>query len=75
MCENYALIEKIRHDFDRIALHEQEGWNHNSHYHNFLLKQLPLDSRNVLDIGCGTGLYSRLIAQRADRVIAIDLSF
>lgn len=38
MCKNYALIEKIRHDFAQIALDEQEGWNHNSHYHNFLLK-------------------------------------
>ncbi|MEH2423597.1 MAG: class I SAM-dependent methyltransferase [Nostoc sp.] len=68
------LIPKIRNDFDQIALHEQEGWNHNSHYHNFLLKQLPSDCKNVLDIGCGTGLFSRLLAKRVDKVIAIDLS-
>ncbi|MEH1783075.1 MAG: class I SAM-dependent methyltransferase [Nostoc sp.] len=50
------------------------GWNHNSHYHNFLLKQLPFHCENVLDIACRTGLFSRLLAKRADRVVAIDLS-
>lgn len=68
------LTQKIRNDFDRIALHEQVGWNHNSHYHNFLLKQLPFRYKNVLDIGCGTGEFSRLLAKRADKVVAIDLS-
>ena len=68
------LTQKIRNDFDRIALSEQEGWNHNSHYHGFLLKQLPTHSKNILDIGCGTGAFSRLLAERADRVVAIDLS-
>ncbi len=29
--------QKIRNDFDRIALHEQEGWNHNSHYYSVKL--------------------------------------
>jgi SAM-dependent methyltransferase len=68
------LTQKIRNDFDRIALHEQEGWNHNNHYHSFLLKQLPSHYENVLEIGCGTGLFSRLLAKRADSIIAIDLS-
>jgi len=71
---NESLIQKIRNDFDCIALNEKDGWNHNSHYHHFLLKQLPLKCKSVLDIGCGTGEFSRLLAKRADRVIAIDLS-
>jgi SAM-dependent methyltransferase len=71
---NEILTQKIRNDFDQIALYDQEGWNHNSHYHKFLLKQLPYHCENILDIGCGTGAFSRLLAQRANRVVAIDLS-
>lgn len=71
---NEILTQKIRNDFDRIALYDQEGWNHNSHYHKFLLKQLPSHCENILDIGCGTGAFSRLLAQHASRVVAIDLS-
>ena len=68
------LTDKIRHDFDRLAEQDVEQWNHNNHYHSFLLNQLPIDCSTVLDIGCGVGEFSRLLAQRADKVIAIDLS-
>lgn len=71
---NDNLTQKIRNDFDRIALHDQEGWDHNNHYHRFLLNQLPVQCNTALDIGCGTGEFSRLLAQRVKRVMAIDLS-
>ncbi|MBV9390071.1 MAG: methyltransferase domain-containing protein [Chroococcidiopsidaceae cyanobacterium CP_BM_ER_R8_30] len=71
---NELPTEKIRNDFDRIALFEQLRWNHNNHYHSFLLKQLPSYCQSILDIGCGAGAFSRLLAQRAARVIAVDLS-
>ncbi|BAZ44912.1 hypothetical protein NIES4102_19290 [Chondrocystis sp. NIES-4102] len=68
------LINKIKQDFDRIALLEQKLWDHNRHYHSFLLKQLPIKGNIALDIGCGTGDFSRLLAQRFNKVIALDLS-
>ena len=68
------LTQKIQNDFDRIALLEQVRWDHNSHHHRFLLKQLPSYCENTLEIGCGTGAFSRLLAKRSHRVVAIDLS-
>lgn len=66
--------ESIRTDFDRIALLPDEGWNHNAHYHGYLLRQVPERCRRALEIGCGAGELSRLLAGRAERVLAIDLS-
>ena len=67
-------MPEIRADFDRIALLSGDGWGHNSHYHDFLLRQLPPHCTYALDIGCGTGAFSRLLASRSDRVLALDLS-
>jgi SAM-dependent methyltransferase len=71
---NESLKQKIQNDFDRIALYDQEGWDHNNHYHSFLLKQLPVQRQAALDVGCGTGEFSRLLSKRFEKVIATDLS-
>ena len=67
-------ISQLQADFDRIAQFEGNGWNHNSHYHDFLLKHVPQPCSNALEIGCGTGTFARLLASRAERVLALDLS-
>jgi ubiquinone/menaquinone biosynthesis C-methylase UbiE len=64
----------IQADFDRLALLSKDGWDHNSHYGNFLLKHIPQDCDSALEIGCGTGAFARLMAKRAGRVLALDLS-
>ncbi len=69
-----SRIEKIRNDFDRLALLEQQRWDHNNHYYSFLLNQLPSSGQKVLEIGCGTGEFSRILAARGWQVCAIDLS-
>ena len=68
-------MNNVREDFDRLAdLCEGDGWDHNAHYHAFLLKQLPERFAAALEIGCGTGAFARSLAQRCERVLALDLS-
>jgi ubiquinone/menaquinone biosynthesis C-methylase UbiE len=67
-------VSVIQADFDRIALVSRDGWDHNQHYHSFLLKHIPVSCQKALDVGCGTGAFSRLLAERSDRVVALDLS-
>lgn len=64
----------IEADFDRLAVLDDDGWTANNHYHNFLLKHVPQNCENALEIGCGTGAFARLLAQRSQRVVALDLS-
>jgi 2-polyprenyl-3-methyl-5-hydroxy-6-metoxy-1,4-benzoquinol methylase len=67
-------VSAVEKDFDRLALLDNRGWTHNNHYHRFLLQNIPSDCQHVLEIGCGTGAFSRRLAPRARRVTAVDLS-
>jgi len=64
----------IQADFDRLALLSRDGWDHNSHYGDLLLKHIPKNCESALEIGCGKGAFARLMAKRAGRVLALDLS-
>jgi SAM-dependent methyltransferase len=48
-------------------------WNHNIHYHDYLLHQLPMRIDRALDIGCGLGLFAKKLSQKAEIVDAIDV--
>ena len=67
-------MSSIEADFDRLALLDDEGWTANNHYHDFLLKHVPANCGNALEIGCGTGAFARQLAGRSEHVIGIDLS-
>src|SRR6185436_13843395 len=41
---------------------------------DILAQYLPLEGANVLDIGCGGGLFLSLVKQRGAQVIGIELS-
>jgi len=69
-----ATTAQLREDFDRIALLAEDPSDHNARYHGFLIDQLPPSFGTALDIGCGTGAFSRLLAARADHVLGLDLS-
>ncbi|AXB47735.1 class I SAM-dependent methyltransferase [Amycolatopsis albispora] len=49
-------------------------FNHNDHYHPYLLRQLPPNARRALDVGCGTGRFARRLAARGLKVDGIDPS-
>jgi SAM-dependent methyltransferase len=68
------VTSQVERDFDRIALLPDDPWDHNRHYHALLLRELPARCERVLEIGCGTGELSRLLAARSRSVLAIDLS-
>lgn len=47
-------------------------WNHNTHYHRWLLEQVPNGAQSALDVGCGDGLLAGKLAQRCSTVVGID---
>ena len=67
-------LEKIRSDFDRLALLADDRWDHNIHHHDFLLAGVPSPCREALEIGCGAGAFSHALAARAEHVLGLDLS-
>lgn len=69
-----GATSEVRADFDRIALLSGEEWGHNGLYHNHLARHVPAPCREALDIGCGAGEFSRILAARSERVLAVDLS-
>ncbi|MYS21825.1 Methyltransferase domain-containing protein [Streptomyces sp. DvalAA-14] len=53
--------------------HATRPWDHNAHYHRWLLRQLPRRFTTALDIGSGSGDLARLLAARAGAVRGIDV--
>ena len=51
----------------------REGWNHNTHYHDRLLRAVPQPCGRALDVGCGVGQFARRLARVVDEVDAIDV--
>ncbi|MDL4770627.1 MULTISPECIES: class I SAM-dependent methyltransferase [Thermomonosporaceae] len=49
-------------------------WNHNTHFHDVVLRSVPRGCGEALDVGCGDGLLARRLASRAAHVTGIDRS-
>lgn len=49
-------------------------WDHNAYYQRLLLRQVPNPCQRVLDVGCGAGSFAARLAQRSERVDALDRS-
>jgi SAM-dependent methyltransferase len=72
--DDYPALDDLRDDFDRLVEFDTGAWNHNSAYYRYLLGHLPQRCRTVLEIGCGTGAFARLLAEHSEKVLALDLS-
>jgi ubiquinone/menaquinone biosynthesis C-methylase UbiE len=67
-------MEQIRKEFDRIAVASEQERNPGGIYDPFLLPFVPRDCNRVLEVGCGTGEFTRQLARRVKHVTALDLS-
>ncbi|HSZ42004.1 MAG TPA: class I SAM-dependent methyltransferase [Trebonia sp.] len=47
-------------------------WNHNEHFHGWILRNLPARRTAAVDVGCGAGLLAGKLASRFARVTGID---
>lgn len=67
------MKDKMIDSFNRIALLEDK-WDHNQWYSNLILKEIKPGIGRTLDIGCGTGEFTKKIAMKVKEVIAIDIA-
>jgi SAM-dependent methyltransferase len=54
------------------VVNARHPWNHNEHFHGWILRNLPARRQVAVDIGCGTGVLAGKLAQRFARVTGID---
>ncbi|MFK7802065.1 MAG: class I SAM-dependent methyltransferase [Anaerolineae bacterium] len=48
-------------------------WNHNSHFHDLILSQLPSKFDTALDVGSGSGDFATRLANQARHVDAVEI--
>jgi ubiquinone/menaquinone biosynthesis C-methylase UbiE len=71
-------VREVRDDFDHVA-RIAEGFGAGADgppapHERYLLRHVPQPCEAVLELGCGTGEFSRRLAGRAGHVVALDLS-
>ncbi|NEB53821.1 class I SAM-dependent methyltransferase [Streptomyces griseus] len=66
-----AVLPRLLRALDRF--HATHPWDHNAHYHRWILRRLPGRFTGALDVGSGSGDLARLLATRAEAVHGIDI--
>jgi SAM-dependent methyltransferase len=70
----YLTLDELRADFDRIAKVAPEGSPPQFARYAWIERQLPLPPARALDLGCGTGALTRILAERCGEAVGVDLS-
>lgn len=52
---------------------DSERWNHNIHFHPWVLSTVPRSARSALDAGCGEGMLTRRLRAVVPHVVGVDL--
>lgn len=47
-------------------------WDHNEHFHGWILRNLPARRRRALDLGCGQGALAERLAPHFQHVTGVD---
>lgn len=68
------ITEQVSKDLDVLAKIYHPKWDKNIHYYKYLIKFIPPNCKTVLDIGCGSGEFSRMLSSKSEKVIAVDIS-
>jgi SAM-dependent methyltransferase len=53
-------------------INARHPWNHNEHFHGWILRNLPARRHAAVDIGCGKGVLAGKLATHFTHVIGID---
>lgn len=67
-------MQQVLEDFNRIASLTAHDAESQVLYSNYLLRHIPDGCNRVLEVGCGFGAFTRLLANRAGHITAVDLS-
>lgn len=65
-----TLLPQIFDALDRF--HAAHPWDHNAHYHRWIMRRLPQHFGRALDVGAGSGDLAHLLASRATSVQGLD---
>ena len=64
------VLAGARRWLDRV--NARHPWNHNEHFHGWILRNLPARRRAAVDVGCGTGVLAGKLAPHFAGVTGID---
>ena len=64
------VLARARRWLDRV--NARHPWDHNEHFHGWILRNLPARRSAAVDVGCGTGVLAGKLARHFAGVTGID---